>query len=469
MSLHILRNFIPKIGKNLFSVSILIFFLSSYSISQDVTGNIEGRIVDSTGNSLMGVNVSLQSNSLQGNRGSSSNKNGYFQIISLPVGEYVVSVSAVGFGLLNIENVQVLLGKTTNLGEIKLKQEAISLPEITVSGERPVIDPVSTTYGGNINSASFELLPVDRNYRNIATLLPQANASYYGDEANIGGATGFENKYFVDGVEVSDPLIGADGTKLPYNFIQEIEVKTGGYDVDNRASLGGLINVVTYSGSNEFHGTVFGFFTSNKLAENQKYGSLDVNQGDFSNYDVGFGLGGPIIPDKVWFYAAYNPTFNNRDVEVPSFGPYVDKTLTNSFAGKLSWRALNNLNLIFTITGDPTQRDAVGRGMNVPPDSLANPDPYLQDIDEGGVNYSLSGTYWIGKNISLQGLLARVDRHDTGEGATERGRSEVFYIDYLNRVWSGGVSSSWDSFRHSTFGRISTNVLLGRSYNEWWS
>ncbi len=65
---------------------------------------------------------------------------------------------------------------------------------------------------------------------------------------------------------------------------------------------------------------------------------------------------------------------------MPSFGIQPDKTLTHSFAGKLSWRATNNLNLVITITGDPTERDAVGRGVNVPPAALTNPDPYLQNI-----------------------------------------------------------------------------------------
>ncbi len=124
--------------------------------------------------------------------------------------------------------------------------------------------------------------------------------------------------------------------------------------------------------------------------------------------------------------------------------------------------ALPRVGVAAAVVGtDLAERNAVGRGINVLPDSLANPDPYLQNIVEGGVNYSLSGTYWIGKNISLQGLIARVDRHDTGEGATEIGRNEIFYIDDLNRVWSGGVSSSWDSYRRSTVGRVSTNILLG--------
>ena len=84
----------------------------------------------------------------------------------------------------------------------------------------------------------FEKIPLDRNYKNIITLLPQANTSYYGDGANIGGATGFENKYFVDGVEVTDPLIGASGTNLPYNFIQEIDLQEGGYDAGSTGFAG---------------------------------------------------------------------------------------------------------------------------------------------------------------------------------------------------------------------------------------
>ena len=446
--------------RSLLCVVSFILFTSSL-IPQEITGSLTGFVVDTTGTPLSSVNISVGGENLQGLKGTATNDKGNFTVYKLPPGSYQVRVSIVGFRDLNIQDVQIRLGQTTNLGQLKLEHMRIDLPEVTVSGRKQIIDPVSTTYGGNIRSADFDNLPVDRNSAKLVTLMPQANSSYYGDGANIGGATGFENKYFVDGFEVTDPLIGRDGTRLPYNFIQEIQVKDGGYNVDTRSSLGGLINVITYSGSNEFHGSVFGFYTSSRLVSNQKFGALDASQGAFTDYDLGFGLGGPVIRDRLWFYAAYNPTSYNRDVEVPDFGTYVDRTLIHSFAGKLNWMASNNLNFNFTITGDPSQQDAVGRGVNVAPAALIAPDPYLMDIVAGGINYSLIGTYNVNENISLEAMGARVDRHDTGEGSTVPGRNEIFFIDDLNRTWSGGVGTSWDSYRHSTVGRLSTDLIAG--------
>ena len=436
-----------------FFLSIIIFFsIPEFVISQNITGNIEGRITDAKGSSIPGVNISLSSISLQGNRGTATNNDGYFQIISLPVGEYTIKMSAVGFSRLNIENVQVQLGKTTHFGVIVLKQQAIGLPEISVSGKKPVIDPVSTSYGGNINYSYFENLPLDRSYKDMADILPQVN------ERNFAGSTTGENKYFIDGVEVTDPLFGGKATDLPYNFIREVEVKTGGYTVDTRSSTGGLFNVITKSGSNEFHGSAFGFYTSNQLSDNSKFSSL--GQGDFSDYDAGFGLGGPIVLDKLWFYVAYNPTFYKKDVEIPNHGIYVDQTLTHKFAFKLNWRANNNLIVNFTINGDPIQRDQV-LSPNIAV-NYANPDALLNKITEGSVNYALNSTYTINDNILLQGLIARVDRYAHTVPATERGY-EIYYQDFINQNISGGTGmNNWDTFRSSTFARISSTILLNQ-------
>ena len=166
---------------------------------------------------------------------------------------------------------------------------------------------------------------------------------------------------------------------------------------------------------------------------------------------------GPIILDKLWFFGAYNPTYANRDVSIPGFGIGVDKTLRHSFAGKLNWLASEKLRLNLAITGDPTKREAVGRDVLDPPSALENPDVYLQDINEGGVNISLNGSYSIGQNILVEGLIARVIRHDTGEPSTERG-NEIRFEDRTNNTWAGGVSSSWDSYRYSNIARVAVSI-----------
>lgn len=442
-----------------FFLAILIT-LTNYLFAQETSGNLEGRVTDTTGIPLSGVNISIQSESLQGIRGTITNDDGYFRIFSLPVGDYIVRISIVGYRDVVIEDVQIRLGKTNNLGEVRLESQTIKLPEVTVSGEKQIIDPTSTNYGGNLSSKDFSQLPIDRNYKNIVTLLPHANASYYGDEANIGGGTGFENKYFVDGAEVTDPLFGASGTNLPYNFIQEVELKSGGYDVSARSSLGGLINVVTKSGTNEFHGSAFGFYSTNSINEDTKSGLFDVKHGIFSNYDIGFGIGGPIIRDELWFYTAYNPIYFRRDVDIPGYGTLQDKKLIHSFAAKLNWRASDNLNFVFTSTGDPSEHDGVGNDVGIQPDSAANPDMYLQDINEGGFNLSLTGIYNPGQDFILEGSISRVNRYGKFLPATEAGRAEVFYNDILNSIWEGGPPITRDASRYSTIGKIAGTVCL---------
>ena len=145
-----------------------------------------------------------------------------------------------------------------------------------------MIDPSSTTVGLNLASETYEDLPLDRNFRSIVSLALQANTSYLGDEVNISGSTGMENAYFIDGINVTDPFKGATSTNLPYNFVREIEIKTGGYEAEYGRALGGIVNVITPSGGNDFHGQVFGFFTSHRFAGSYRPGVVGSDIDDFA-------------------------------------------------------------------------------------------------------------------------------------------------------------------------------------------
>jgi len=443
--------------------ALLLILSSSLSQAQQTTGNLQGRLVDSLGQAVSNANIIVSGPNVQGVRGGTSGEDGSFNLLALPTGIVSVSISHVQYQPVILENVSIELGRTTSLGEVQLRSRMHDLPEVVVSGLKPLIDPSSTSSGANLRSSDFQYLPVERNYRSIATLIPQANVSYLDDEVNFAGATGRESKYFVDGVDVTDPSFSKVGTNLPYNFIKEIDVTIGGYEAEYRSTLGGLINVITYSGSNDFHGSAFGFFTSSGLAASRRGGLLDPTQGAFSNYDAGFGIGGPILRDELWFYVAYNPSFNKRDVELPGLGTYVDEAVIHSFAGKMTWRASKKLNLVFTATGDPTIRKAVG---DTPPGSgnpvrLENPDPYLTDQSEGGVNVALNGSYMPAEEILLEASLSLIARDETWRSSTELGRTDTILIDTETGVWSGGGFGHLSFFRSGTTGRTSAILRSG--------
>lgn len=437
----------------------LFFLVLSYSShAQQVTGNLQGRLLDSLGRAVSNANIVVRGPNVQGMRGKPSDEEGYFTLHALPTGIVSVSVTHVQYQPVIFENVSVELGRTTNLGEVRLQSRSHDLPEIVVSGNRPFIDPNTTSSGTNLRSSDFEKLPIERNYRSIATLIPQANASYFGDEVNVAGGTGRETKYFVDGVDVSDWHFGRIETNLPYNFVKEIQVTTSGYEAEYRSSLGGLVNVVTHSGGNEVHGSVFGFYASDWLAAQPRVGLLDPTQGAFSNYDAGGSIGFPIVQNELWMYGAYNPTFSLREVDLPGLGTRVDKSVTHTFAGKLTWRPSQQLDLVLTSFGDPSKRTAIGDIPLPPPVALENPDPYLVNVRQGGINYSVNGSYMINERVLLDASISRIVHNEIREPSTERGKNEILFIDTTGK-WSGGSFGPFSFFRHSTSSRLSATFV----------
>ena len=283
-----------------------------------------------------------------------------------------------------------------------------------------------------------------RDYRSLTSLLPHAVQDPFGTEANFAGSSGLENRYFVDGVETTDPYTGLTGMRLPYNFIREIEVKTGGYEAEYRSSLGGIVNVITSSGGNEFSGQAFGFFTNNRFSGDPRVGSLEPPSGDFSQYDIGVSLGGPIVRDRLWFFAAYNPAWEREEVELTGQGFFLDKNITQTFAGKLTWQASRKTNFVLTVLGDPSERHSVGDaiGLLVPYIGL-NPDPYLDIIQRGGLNLNLKGTHFFSDRFMMEASVSWINRKDRHLPATEIGRNERAFIDAEAGTISGG-SPGWN-------------------------
>jgi hypothetical protein len=439
-----------------------LFLLSSFTItgsanSQGTTGDLRFSVRDSMGEPIPNVNVSVTGPELQGVRGTASDGGGRCVLLALPPGLVSVRLSHQAYQTAECENVRIQLGKSTSLGTIVLKESVHDLPELVVSAEDLHLDANTTTYGSNLRATDVDGLPMSRDYKQVFANLPLGG---YGTEGlNVAGATGYENKYIVDGVDIGDPLFQTGSTRLPYDFIREVELKAGGYEVDNRGALGSVLNVITYSGTNSFHGTMFGFYTDNRLMKNETKTATQTLIDRYSNYDFGGSFSGPIVKDKLWFFAAYNPSIVSRDVNVPNFGVSVDESIVHSLAAKLTWNATERLRLVLTATGDPSRQHAVGTSGTA--SGLSNSDPYFMNIGAGGINFSLNAKYTPAENALVEASVARVTHHATGEPATERGNAEALFVDYETNAWSGGPPSWWDSFRSASMGSITASVIVG--------
>jgi hypothetical protein len=438
--------------------------ISAPVYAQKINGNLEGTVQDEDGNPVSYATVTVSGPSIQGVRIGLSGSNGYFLIPNLPVGQYTINITHVSFQEITFEDISIRLGVLTTMPEVKLATKLHEAPEIIVMDERPMIDISTTTVGNNLNPKDFEVLPLERDYRKLPALLPQANVSFYGDDMNYGGSTGLENKHFIDGMNVTDPYYGSTGMRLPYNFIREVEVKVGSYEAEYSSSLGGILNVITNSGSNDMYGSVFGFFSNNRFAAEPLTGTYEISTGDYSQYDIGFGIGGPIVKDKLWYYAAYNPTIEREDVLIPGLDYYEDQNMTHIFAGKLNWNATDKVNVGFTILGDPSSRDAVGAifGTAGFPPGFVNSDPWLAEVKTGGVAGSIYADYFHSDRLFFESMVSYGVRQEYYQPRPESTESSDLLIDLTQGgLWSGGYFTPTDDMSYRGNAYFKATTILG--------
>lgn len=442
-------------------LAALLFGIVSTATAQDTRGHLRGRVAETAGGPIAAVDIVLRSGEMPGVRSTSTNDQGYFYVGRLPVGSYVLEARRLGYRTVVLSDVEVLLGRTTSLGTVEMAEAPVEMEPLEARATPALIDPVSTAGGVNLTPDLYENLPMERDYQAMLVLVPQANESYLGDGLGVAGGTGPENRFFIDGADVTDPFFGIESTRLPYNFIREVEVKTGGYEAEYRSSLGGITNVVTYSGGNRFSGQIFGFFASDQLQGSSRLGPAELTKTDVATVDFGGTLGGPIVSDRLWFFGAYNPYFHSETVEPTGQGPYEDRTVQHRFAGKLTWRPASRTDVSFTAFGDPGSRDAVAP-ITIPGASLTleNPDPWLTERAFGGTNLVLAASQLLGSGGQLEGSISYSTRRDRVQPATESG-FDLLFQDMQNSTMSGGVVDRSDASMWRAAAWLKTTWDLG--------
>ena len=437
-------------------------FPLAVALSQGTAGVLEGRVTDPSGAPLPSVDVTASGPRMLGSRDVQTGANGQFRILALPAGPYVVRFRLLGYRPARTDTVEVRLDRTTVLPDVRLELQPVVLDELVVGGGR-LVDPYTATVGWTLGASEFENLPLDRSYADIVTLLPFASGSVYGEGPNIAGSTGLENAYYIDGLNVTDPYRGLGGATLPYNFIDHVELKAGGYEAEYGRATGGIVNVVTRSGGDELNGSAFGFFSDNSLAADSRLGLVELGTGTFRRYDVGLAMGGPIARDRAWFFAAYNPAVEQQDMTFPGVGEHTDRKVTHQLAAKVTWRTAGPT-LTATVVGDPTTWDRVGHNSGFAPSvplSAMNPDPFLGRWKEGGLHGAMLAHWPIGQRFLLEAEAARSDVRLIANAATERGRTDPLFEDLVTGAWSGGYGNTFDHHTTRTAAAVSGTAFLG--------
>ena len=433
--------------------------------AQDVSGGLRGRVFGGD-DPLSQATVEVSGPSLPQPIAVQSDAHGQFRFLSLPVGTYELRLRVVGYRPTRYEGVPVTLGRATDLGRIRLEPFAIEVPELTVRADPVSLDPTSTTTGATLGADQFDALPLDRSFRSVAALAPQATYQLpylaYGSEGvNIAGGSVWDNAYFVDGVDVTDPFVGSSGTNLPYNFLQAVEVKTGGYEAEYGRALGGVVNMVTPTGGNRFEGQVFTFLSDHRLRTAAIYGNNEPNLDTFTQFDIGLALSGPIRKDRAWFYASYNPIVDDRTASFPGMDPTRDRMRQYRFAGKLTWQPRPVTRLSVTFTGDPSWHDAVAPGGSQAPISVLNPDVVLGRLLDGGGSLSFSASHVVHSRLLLEASASRSLFRRDQLPQTDLGASTPYFLDVSSGVASGGFGGSERFHLGRTALRLSGTRLAG--------
>jgi Carboxypeptidase regulatory-like domain/TonB dependent receptor len=279
------------------------------------TGAVQGVVTDeATGAPMLLVTVVAASSVLQGQQSEFTDASGQYFLSNLPAGNYSL-VFIYGDAKVRRENITVSVGKVTKVNA-KINQQTTG-EVITIKERAPTIDAGSTKQGTTLEQDYLTKVPQrGRTYEAAIGAAAGSQGDTYG--VSFGGSTSVENNYVVDGINTTGLSFGTVGSPLLNNFIQEIEVITGGYNAEFGRSTGGVVNVVTKTGSNEFHGSVWGQFVPfeagrEALANN---GNAIVFENNLDKeFDFGFELGGPIVKDRIWFYVGFAPTVNQRKID----------------------------------------------------------------------------------------------------------------------------------------------------------
>jgi len=340
--------------------------------ASEQTGSIRGAIADSAGNGIEGARIVCRGPELLGERVATSKAAGAYWLPALPPGkDYQLLIEVEGYRSQVVRGIRISIGRSTPV-DVTL-QVAVAEETVVVTDTRPTLDTSQTDSGTTVTKEFLQAVPTSRSYQNTAQLAPGVTG---GANPNVRGGASNENAWLLDGINVTDPVTGTFSFNFPFEAIEEVEIKTGSFAAEYGDALGGIINVRTESGSNQFE-TTFSAHTTNGELSPRRDGVYDAygNPIEASEYDrtsdsltLSALAGGPIVKDKAWFFGVYNSVLT-QSTQMGVVAP-------RRFRGHLIFAKLSlapSSSFRFELTGftNPTTIDNIRQVFDVPPETEA--------------------------------------------------------------------------------------------------
>ena len=317
--------------KRIILALLLVCTTANYAAAQQTTGNIQGRVTDAQGAAVPGATVTGKNSATGFVRSEVSDAEGAYRLTGLPVGTYDITAELQGFTKFERKQVIVSVGQSVPI-DVTLNVAGVQ-EAVTVTGESPMIETTASSVGGVVDVARLENLPLNgRQFANAAVAIPGVGLGYHSDPTKstqyspqIAGGNGRNVNYQIDGGDNNDDTVGGLLQLFPLEAIQEFNFITSRYKAEYGRSNGGVMNIITKSGTNDLKGSWFTLFRDaalNSITESEK--RAEVEKQDYRRWQYGGSAGGPIVQNRVHYFGAFERTQQDTFQVVDTLGLFPD-------------------------------------------------------------------------------------------------------------------------------------------------
>jgi Carboxypeptidase regulatory-like domain len=330
------------------AIVLLLFSAVAASTASAQNAQITGVVRDSSGAVIPGATATAKNQGTGLTRSDVSDAGGTYRLVALPPGSYTLSIELQGFSTETRPDVVLVIDQTATIN-MTLKPATLA-ETVTVTGESPVIDTTKSEVAGVVTQQQIQSLPVNsRQYLNLALLMPgtsqDAARPFYNNVTIGAGGSFYSNAFLVDGVTNTWAEQGEPRQNFPQSAVREFKVNTTQFKAESGLATGGLVSVVTKSGTNEVHGDAFEYFRDKSLNAKNVF---ETTKPDFRRNQFGISIGGPIQRDKIHYFGAIERTQTDEFLTVTTGKPQLYSAVegtfpkpshTNLYTGRIDWQA----------------------------------------------------------------------------------------------------------------------------------